>query len=223
MERRHERDLEILTAIEEGTPLTQRALAQRLGVALGLANLYLKRLARKGSIKIVEFPRKPAARKRLRYLLTPTGVAEKTRLTYEHMSYSLHLYRRARQTLRESLGQLPERGLKRVALFGTGEPAELAYLTLRELGLEPLGVFAREAGGLFLGFPVRALAELPAEDPDAVIVATFERPEPALAELSDLGLARDRIVTLRKPMPAAPARPRRDPTPAVGAARRGAP
>ena len=83
MERQHERDLEILTAIDEGEPLTQRALAQRLGVALGLANLYLKRLAVKGSIKIVEFPRKPAARKRLRYLLTPTGMAEKTRLTYE--------------------------------------------------------------------------------------------------------------------------------------------
>src|SRR5262245_37772362 len=201
MERQHERDLEILTAIEEGGPLTQRALAQRLGVALGLANLYLKRLARKGSIKIVEFPRKPAARKRLRYLLTPTGMAEKTRLTYEHMAYSLNLYRRARHALRESLSQLPERGAKRIALFGTGEAAEVAYLTLRELGLEPLGVFAAEAGGQFLGFPVRAVAELSAEDADAVIVATFERPEPALAELSALGLARERIVTLREPVP----------------------
>src|SRR5262245_27471144 len=164
MERQHERDLEILTAIEEGEPLTQRALAERLGVALGLANLYLKRLARKGSIKIVEFPRKPAARKRLRYLLTPRGMAEKTRLTYEHMAYSLNLYRRARQTLRDSLRQLPERGARRVALYGTGEAAEVAYLTLRELGIEPTGVFAREAGGSFLGFPVRAITELAADD-----------------------------------------------------------
>src|SRR5438046_4972049 len=101
MERQVERDLEILTAIEEGRPLTQRALAERLGVALGLANLYLKRLAREGCIKIVEFPRKPAARKRLRYLLTPPGVAEKSRLTYEHMAYSLSLYRRARPARRE--------------------------------------------------------------------------------------------------------------------------
>jgi DNA-binding MarR family transcriptional regulator len=199
MERQHERDLEILTAIEEGEPLTQRALAKRLGVAVGLANLYLKRLARKGSIKIVEFPRKPAARKRLRYLLTPTGMAEKTRLTYEHMAYSLNLYRRARQTLRESLSQLPERGVKRIALCGTGEAAEVAYLTLRELGLEPFGVFADEAGGQFLGFPVRALDDLPSADADAVIVATFERPEPALDDLLRRGLARDRIVTLRRP------------------------
>ncbi len=200
MERQVERDLEILTAIEEGRPLTQRALAERLGVALGLANLYLKRLARKGCIKIVEFPKKPASRKRLRYLLTPRGVAEKTRLTYEHMAYSLNLYRRARQTLRESLGRLADGGAKRVVLYGAGEAAEVAYLTLKELGLEPVGVFARSATGRFLGFPVRALAELAAEEFDVVIVATFERPEPSLAELGQLGLAPERIVTLRQPL-----------------------
>jgi len=204
MERQVERDLEILTAIDEGQPLTQRALAQRLGVALGLANLYLKRLAKKGSIKIVEFPRKPAARKRLRYLLTPTGMAEKTRLTYEHITYSLDLYRRARQALRDSLSPLPERGAKRVALFGTGEAAEVAYLTLRELGLEPIGVFARTPGGHFLGFPVQGLAELTDADPEAVIVATFDRPEPVLLELTAAGLSRDRIVTLRQPAPPVP-------------------
>ena len=199
MERHVERDLEILTAIGEGRPLTQRDLAQRLGVALGLTNLYLKRLARKGYIKIIDFPRKPSARKRLRYLLTPKGLAEKSRLTYEHVAYSLGLYRRARQTLRESLGQLPEGGLKRVALYGTGEAAELAYLTLKEFGLEPLGVFTRTGGGSFLGFPVRPATEIGEEGPEAIVLASFERPEPLLAELSGLGLPLDKILTLRRP------------------------
>jgi len=202
MERQGERDLEILTAIEEGKPLTQRVLAQRLGVALGLTNLYLKRLTRKGCIKIVEFPKKPAARKRLRYLLTPRGIAEKTRLTYEHMTYSLNLYRRARQTLRESLGRLAECGAKRIALYGIGEAAELAYLTLKELGLEPLAVFAEQADGPFLGLPVRAPAELGAEEFDAIIIATFDRPEPVLADLARRSVARERILTLRQPLPA---------------------
>ena len=203
MQRQGERDLEILTAIEEGLPLTQRALAERLGVALGLCNLYLKRLARKGCIKIVEFPRKPAARKRLRYLLTPRGMAEKTRLTYEHMAYSLDLYRRARRTLRRALGGLADGGAKRIALCGTGEAAEVAYLTLKELGIEPVGVFA-PGGGLFLGYPVRALADLGTEDFDVVVVATFERPEPSLGELGRLGVAPSRIVTLRQPLTASP-------------------
>jgi DNA-binding GntR family transcriptional regulator len=60
-DRKLERDLQILTAIGEGAPLTQRALAKRLGVALGLTNLYLKRLGHKGLIKIGEFPTKPAS------------------------------------------------------------------------------------------------------------------------------------------------------------------
>lgn len=199
MQRHAERDLEILTAIEEGRPLTQRDLARRLGVALGLTNLYLKRLATRGCIKIVEFPRKPAARKRLRYLLTPRGLAEKSRLTYEHMAHALALYRRARQALRDHLAALAERGMKRVALYGTGEAAEIAYLTLKEHGLEPVGVFTRDGGGQFLGAPVRPIAELEAADFDGLILATFDRPEPHLAELGRLGVALDRVIAIRRP------------------------
>ena len=197
-----ERDLRILSAIEEGTPLTQRALAERLGVALGLANLCLTRLARKGCIKIVQFNDKPAARKRLRYLLTPRGLAEKSRLAYEHTVYALSLYRRTRQTLREALGRMANDGRKRVVLYGTGDAVELAYLTLRELGLEPIAVFAAEHGGSFLGWPVRPAAELAAVEFDAVVVATFDRPKATVDALVALGVTRDKCVTLRAMTPA---------------------
>jgi DNA-binding MarR family transcriptional regulator len=198
MERHAERDLEILTAIEEGRPLTQRALAQRLGVALGLANLYLKRLAGKGFIKIREFPTKPAARKRLRYMLTPRGVAEKARLTYEYMGHSLQLYRRTRDNLRDAMGQLAQNGMKRIALCGTGEAAELAYLTLREFGLEPVGVFDGHGGGHFLGLPVQPVSELPGADVDGIVVATFERPERHVDELGRMGIPAQKLLTLRR-------------------------
>src|SRR5258708_20062967 len=94
MERQGQRELEIRTAIGEDRPLTQRDLSQRLGVALGLTNLYLKRLARKGLIKITEFPRKPGTRQRLQYVLTGKGFAEKTRLSYAYLLHSLYLYPR---------------------------------------------------------------------------------------------------------------------------------
>jgi len=208
MERQVERDLAILTAIGGGAPVTQRALAQQLGVALGLANLYLKRLAGRGLIKVMEFPAKPAARKRLQYVLTPRGMAAKTRLSYQYMVYSLGLYRRTRANLRESMAALAAGGMKRFALHGTGEAAELAYLTLREFGLEPVGIFARAGGGEFLGYPVRSLDELVAGDVDGVIVATFDRPEQEVAELTRRGLRRAQCLTLRRL--AAP------PTPAPG-------
>jgi hypothetical protein len=124
-------------------------------VALGLANLYLKRLAVKGSIKIVEFPRKPAAKKRLRYLLTPTGLAEKTRLTYEHITYSLDLYRRAPAGAPRQPEPAARAGAKRVALFGTGEAAEVAYLTLRGCGLEPSASSRGRRAGSSWAFPCR--------------------------------------------------------------------
>jgi DNA-binding MarR family transcriptional regulator len=206
MDRHDARDLEILTAIGEGRPLSQRALAQRLGIALGLVNLYVRRLSRQGYVKITEFGSKPSARKRLRYLLTAKGLTEKSRLTYEHMAYALRLYQRARQTLRESLSLLPGNGAKRVALCGAGEAAELAYLTLREFGLEPVGVFDREAGAPFLGFTVRPLADLATADVDVVVLATFAPAEPHVAALVALGVPRQRIVTLRQNVAPVPAR-----------------
>ena len=198
MLRNAERDLEILTAVGEGAPLTQRALAERLGVALGLTNLYLKRLISKGYIKVTEFPTKPYAGKRLKYVLTPRGIAEKARLTYEYVGYSLRLYRRTRGNLREAMAEVTGSGMKRFALYGVGEAAELAYLTLREFGLEPVGVYARDAAGDFLGLPVRPLEELNAAAVDGVVVATFDRPEERVAELIALGLARERVLTMRR-------------------------
>jgi hypothetical protein len=188
------RDLEILNSLVEGQPVSQRALARRLGIALGLANLYLKRLARKGHIKVTTIPPH-----RIVYLVTPRGLSRKARLTYEYMAYSLRLYREVRETVRAALAPLAENGAARVALYGTGEAAELAYLTLRELGIDPLAVLD-ERGGQFLGYAVRDVREIEPEEYDCVVVAILEPPDGALAHLARRGVARGRIVTLdRRP------------------------
>src|SRR5438045_8500450 len=92
------RNLQALEAIAEDAQITQRTLAGKLGMALGLTNIYLRRLVRKGYVKCVN-----VQSNRLRYLLTPTGIAEKTRLTYEFMEYSLFLYGQVRLHLRQVL------------------------------------------------------------------------------------------------------------------------
>lgn len=192
MDRDTLREFEILTAIGETRSLTQRALAQRLGVALGLTNLYLKRVIGKGYVKISR-----VNRQRLGYLLTPRGIAYRSRLTYEHMTYWASLYRRARATLREGLAPFLARGMQRIALCGTGEPAELAYITLREFGIEPAGVFDRKAGGVFLGHAVQDIRELDGEAYDGIIIASFDRPDALMAELAALGVPRAKLVPLR--------------------------
>jgi hypothetical protein len=88
--------------------------------------------------------------------------------------------------------------MKRIALYGTGEAAELAYLTLKEFGLEPVGVFSRDGADAFLGFSVRGLSEILGEEIDGVVVATFEPPEGPVAELLAIGVPPEKLLTLRR-------------------------
>jgi hypothetical protein len=177
-----QRNLQILTEIAERPNITQRGLAISLGIALGLTNLYLKRLTRKGYVKITRI--RP---NRLKYLLTRQGIVEKSRLTYEFVSLSLALYKQTRGRLRDAIQPMILAGPKRLALYGTGEAAELAYLTLREMGLEPVAVYADTAEGSFLGLLVYPKRDLAGSDADRVIVASFQPiSDDALAELKQL-------------------------------------
>ena len=65
------RDMHLLNEVTQTPDVTQRDLSQRIGVALGLTNLLLRRLVKKGYIKI-----SGTTRSRLRYLITPQGILE---------------------------------------------------------------------------------------------------------------------------------------------------
>ena len=145
MDKDGQRALFVLQEVEQNPILTQRALSQKLGVALGLTNLYLKRLVRKGHIKITTFPKN-----RIRYLLTPRGIKEKSRLTYEYLQYSLTSYRDVRQRFNHTLAVLEQAGVKRIVIFGVGE---LAYLSIQESNLVLVGFVADGPGDRFLSCP----------------------------------------------------------------------
>jgi len=187
------RDLQVLEAIAEDQSITQRGLSVRLGIALGLTNLYLKRLVRKGYVKCVAV--RP---NRWRYLLTPKGLAEKTRLTYEFMEHSLRLYRQVRQHLRETLTPRLTGPPVRTAIYGTGEAAELAYLSLRELGMEPVGILDGGGAQRFLGLPVLDVRQYPLSEFDIIVVATLEPEQAMTARLLERGVPRRQIVALRR-------------------------
>lgn len=190
------RDLKLLEAVEQDAHVTQRGLANRLGIALGLANIYVRRLMRKGYIKCVN-----VQPNRISYLITPRGIAEKARLTYEFMDYSLHLYKEVRQHLREVLHECAE-AERKVAIFGRGEAAELAYLSLKESGLDPVAVFDTEIGGTFLGIPVLPLAEHRNVNYDLMIVASLDKSPMHLTALLREGVPPEKLFPLRRePLP----------------------
>ena len=185
------RDLQLLEALEHESTITQRTLATRLGIALGLTNLYLKRLIRKGYVKCVT-----VSPNRLVYSLTPKGMARKARLTYEFMKYSLDFYRDARKHLRHSLAQAVAHQ-SRVAIYGTGDAAELVFLLLRDMGLELVAVFAPQADGRFLGFPVQPIADHVDVMYDVLIVAVLERPAGTAKLLAQSGVPAGKVLMLR--------------------------
>jgi DNA-binding MarR family transcriptional regulator len=196
------RDLKLLEAVEQNSRVTQRSLATKLGIALGLTNIYLRRLVRKGYIKCVN-----VQSNRITYLITPRGIAEKARLTYEFMDYSLHLFGEVRQHLRLVLQECAAAG-RRVAICGRGEAAEIAYLSLREFGLEPVAIFDDDNGHEFLGMPVRTMSEHDQVAFDLMIVATLERSGNQVAALIRSGVPKDKLFPLRQDSPT-----RRTPSP----------
>lgn len=186
------RDLKMLEAVEQDSRVTQRGLATKLGIALGLTNIYLKRLVRKGYIKCVN-----VQSNRITYLITPRGLAEKARLTYEFMDYSLHLYGEVRHHLRVVLQECAVTD-RRVAICGRGEAAELAYLSLREFGLEPVAIFDSDCSRDFLGMPVRPIADHREVAFDLLIIASLEDPARQLADLINDGIPSDKLFPLRR-------------------------
>jgi DNA-binding Lrp family transcriptional regulator len=186
------RDLKLLEAVEQDSRVTQRGLASKLGIALGLTNIYLKRLVRKGFIKCVNI-----RSNRISYLITPRGIAEKARLTYEFMDYSLHLYGEVRQHLRGVLQECAAAD-RRVAIYGRGEAAELAYLSLKEFGLEPVAIFDVEGGREFLGIPVQPVRDHERVVYDLMIVATLESSGQQVVALERQGIPPEKLFPLRR-------------------------
>ena len=187
-----DRELKILSEIASGAHVTQRSLAKKLGIALGFANLLIRRLAKKGYIKIVNLQRN-----RVRYLLTPEGIAEKARLTYEYLEYSLHFYYRIRTFLARALGALDPAASQRLLLYGTGEIAEIAYLVIQQQGFTITGVIDGSAPtATFLRHPVHPLSHLELDAVECIIVASLTDREAARKALVDFGIAPEKIITI---------------------------
>jgi len=121
------RELTLLENIENDPDVNQSTLAAQLGVAVGTVNWYLKRLIAKGYVKV-----KRAERKKLRYLITPEGIALRARLVVDYVERSFTLYRRVRQRVREHLNQVQKSGYDRVRITGKGDVADICRLTCIE-------------------------------------------------------------------------------------------
>ena len=163
--------LGLLESVERDSAQTQRRLAAEFGVALGLVNSYLKRCVRKGLVKVKEAPAR-----RYSYYLTPSGFAEKTRLTVEYLTYSLSFFRLAREHCRVALETAQQRGWSRIALAGISDLAEISSICALEAGITIVAVIDPEAQrSAFVGAPVFSTFKAAPEKFDGVLVTNLMR------------------------------------------------
>ena len=170
--------LELLQAIDQKDDISQRHLAQQMGVALGLANSYLKRCVKKGLVKI-----KTAPANRYLYYLTPQGFSEKARLTGEFLTTSLTLFRQSGDVYAQVFADCIERSNKRVLLAGLSDLTEIAFMRSLQSDVEVVGVFqADQANSQFFDLPVApSLAQF--ENFDVVVMTSLEETNSLLAVL----------------------------------------
>jgi len=194
MDLQGQRDLLLLSELDRDGGATQRTLATKLGVALGLTNLYLKRLARKGHIKITTTPRN-----RNRYLLTPQGFTEKSRLTHLYMQHSLSYYRDMRARLKEMMSTFDGSHGLRVVIYGTTELAELAYLSLREMNIDCVGFIDGSSRESFLSCPVSSPDGIVDWQFDRVLIADLDHTAACEEQLVQFGVPREKVLSLGLP------------------------
>jgi DNA-binding MarR family transcriptional regulator len=125
------RNLILLEQIADNPDVTQASLATRLGVAVGTVNFLLKRLIAKGYVKV-----KRAERRKLRYIITPEGIAFRTHLTVDYVNQTMLLYRNTRQHVGELIGVVKQNGFDRVQILGDGDIADICRLTCLEQGIK---------------------------------------------------------------------------------------
>lgn len=182
----------LLDEISKNHELTQRDLSKKLGVALGLVNSYIKNLAGRGYITVSTIPRK-----RYAYYLTPNGFAEKTRLTYQHLQNFTNLYRTARRDFHNLFNSVKKSMVRRVVFCGVDEVTEIAYLSLKEAGLELAGILDKASGKKkFFGFEVHPITDIGVLEYDIVVITAFQGGEGLKTLLVKAGVDEKRVLSI---------------------------
>ncbi|MBE9503508.1 MAG: winged helix-turn-helix transcriptional regulator [Proteobacteria bacterium] len=183
------RSLLLLEELSKDEALSQRDLSKKMGIALGLVNSYIKNMIAKGYVRVSSFPKN-----RYSYLLTPKGIAEKSRLTYQHLHYFTNLYTNVRKDFSTMFRQLEKSGVKKVLFCGVDEVAEIACLSLQETDMELSGVIDIDPGDRkFFRHTVFPMDDLNQFEYDRIIISSLKKGAELLEILKNMGIEEDSI------------------------------
>jgi DNA-binding MarR family transcriptional regulator len=192
MEKEDIHTLRLMGEIERNDTPSQRELSRNLNLSLGLVNAFLKRLVNKGYFKVKTMPRN-----RVKYFLTPKGIARKSKLTVEYLRYSVNFYKEIKNLLISKFREMEVDRINSILFFGAGEVADLAYLYLQLTDIQLVGIIdERQVGDDFFEFKVESFDLLDQRDWDVVLLTRLDDTDQDLESLIGKGVSPDRIATL---------------------------
>jgi len=124
-------ELNTLLELKENPSITQRSLAHRLNISLGLTNAILQNLIHRGWIKA-----KRLTGRKILYLITPQGMARATNLIYDRFRETQNYYQYTKELLTSYLTDLYHQGKRKAIIYGTTQLAEITYLSLLDSPLK---------------------------------------------------------------------------------------
>ena len=165
------RELSLLQELEKNPIISQRALSNKFGIALGVTNACLKRMVRRGWIRITSLNHH-----KIGYFLTPKGFAEKAKLTLHLISWTVQHYSTLKDIIGERLLEMQNKGVERIVFYGVSDEMEIAYVTLQGLNLKLVGIVEDEEKmnrKEVFGFELKGLNQIEILKPDAVLITSL--------------------------------------------------
>jgi DNA-binding MarR family transcriptional regulator len=186
------RTLKLLEEIEKGRILSQRDLAKILNISLGLVNLSIKKLVKKGYFMVTIIPKN-----RFKYTLTAKGEKEKTRLANEFMKHSFEFYKSTKKRLQIVFKMLIQQGIRRIAFFGAGDLAEIAYIALLGTSIDMVAMVDDDhIGQSFLGMPILSSSYLSFLSFDRILITKADATTKTFDIMSKQGVPSEKVVVL---------------------------
>ena len=178
------RDLRLLEELEKNPIVSQRELSHKFGIALGVTNACLRRMARKGFIRIRDInPR------RIGYYLTPKGMLEKTRLTIHLISFRVQHYSELKKVIANRLIEMQRDGMQRIVFYGVSDEMEVAYITLQGVNLKLVGIVEDDdkvTTRIIFGYEIEPVSRVQELKPDCILITSLSENEKKKETLKDI-------------------------------------
>jgi DNA-binding MarR family transcriptional regulator len=165
------RDLRLLEELERNPIVSQRELSHKFGIALGVTNACLKRMARKGLIRI-----RGLNHRKIGYHLTPKGFAEKAKLSFHLISYIVQHYAELKKIISQRLLEMQGEGLDRIVFYGVSDEMEVAYVTLQGVNLKLVGIVdddEKMTPQIIFGYEIEPVSRVQELKPDGILITSL--------------------------------------------------